>query len=233
MQLKPTFTSTAFILISFLFLHHVPAFGQIKKEERNVAAFNQLEINGAFTVVLTQGNKPAFSLKADQKIIPDIRHEVKAGKLKVWHTGSWKKNKDVTLYITVDNLTEIELSGAISLESANTLRSGSIDLDLSGACSGDLDMVVGELDMDVSGACSIDLKGSAKQAEIEVSGAVSLDAVAFKVQSMDIDLSGAGSARVFVTGQLKAEVSGTGSISYKGDPVVEKSVSGFGSIKPL
>jgi hypothetical protein len=60
-----------------------------------------------------------------------------------------------------------------------------------------------------------------------------VDALDLEVKKMDISLSGAGSAKVFVTGHLDASISGMGSIRYKGNPTVSKTDGSlFGSIKP-
>jgi hypothetical protein len=43
---------------------------------------------------------------------------------------------------------------------------------------------------------------------------------------------GSGSADVRVSGQLHAEVTGSGDITYSGNPTVEKRVSGSGEVSP-
>jgi hypothetical protein len=46
-----------------------------------------------------------------------------------------------------------------------------------------------------------------------------------------VEISGAGSAQVFASVRLNAEVSGAGSVDYKGGaPAVDQHVSGAGSV---
>ncbi|HSB01363.1 MAG TPA: DUF2807 domain-containing protein, partial [Anaerolineales bacterium] len=48
-----------------------------------------------------------------------------------------------------------------------------------------------------------------------------------------VNISGAGSATVWVDDNLTAQVSGAGSVSYYGSPEVTKQISGVGGVKHL
>jgi hypothetical protein len=55
-------------------------------------------------------------------------------------------------------------------------------------------------------------------------------AVDLESKEARIDVEGAGSAIVNVSGQLDAEVSGVGSVEYVGDPTVNQDVSEAGRV---
>jgi Putative auto-transporter adhesin, head GIN domain len=54
------------------------------------------------------------------------------------------------------------------------------------------------------------------------------------LENTKVDISGAGSAQVFASVKLDAEVSGAGSVTYKGNAVnVSQHVSGVGSVNKV
>ena len=83
----------------------------------------------------------------------------------------------------------------------------------------------------LSGADKAKLSGTCGAFSADLSGAASLNAVALKAKSAKVSVAGSGSAKVWASDSLAAEVSGVASISYYGKPAhVTQSVSGVGSI---
>lgn len=65
-----------------------------------------------------------------------------------------------------------------------------------------------------------------------MSGASKLDAENLKAENVSVDSSGASSATVFVTNELKADLSGATNVTYLGSPKnVQKKTSGASSVK--
>jgi hypothetical protein len=87
--------------------------------------------------------------------------------------------------------------------------------------------------LELSGASNAKLSGSAGRLEVTQSGASQLDAVDLDVSDLAIDLSGASTADVSVTGTISAGVSGASSLRYRGSPTfARREVSGASSIEP-
>jgi hypothetical protein len=68
---------------------------------------------------------------------------------------------------------------------------------------------------------------------VDISGLGSFQGGNLACQTADVNLSGVGSATVWVKSSLTASVSGTGSVKYYGSPSVQRQVSGLGSISSL
>ena len=78
----------------------------------------------------------------------------------------------------------------------------------------------------------MELYGMAESMDMDISGASHIDASDFEVKVCNADVSGASHGKVFVTGELSADVSGAASLKYKGDAVIKNhDVSGAGSLK--
>ena len=90
------------------------------------------------------------------------------------------------------------------------------------------------LECEFSGASSVKLRGKANKLDLDLSGAGSVNAYDLVANIVKSETSGAGSIRVNAKKEIYAEVSGVGSIRYKGNPtVVKTSKSGFGSIRKV
>lgn len=95
----------------------------------------------------------------------------------------------------------------------------------------DLGLEVTELEVQLAGAGLISLRGKANSQRLELSGAGNLSAFELESKACYIELSGFGSAQIFVTDNLEAEVSGVGNIRFKGDPRnIQREVTGLGDI---
>ncbi|HSG68712.1 MAG TPA: DUF2807 domain-containing protein, partial [Bacteroidales bacterium] len=59
--------------------------GKVVKQLRDVKGFNSLEVGGAFTVYLSQGDKESLTIEADENLLDLITTEVHGDRLEI-HT---------------------------------------------------------------------------------------------------------------------------------------------------
>ncbi|HHX53697.1 MAG TPA: DUF2807 domain-containing protein [Clostridiales bacterium] len=88
------------------------------------------------------------------------------------------------------------------------------------------------LTLDVNGAAEANLEGSSSALKANIDGAASLHAFPLQTETAEITINGAASAEVSVSGSLKAAINGAGDIKYKGEPQVEQTINGAGSVVP-
>ena len=224
-----------FVLISSFYscINTVDGDGNVVKEERTVTSFTKIDISGGFEVLINQGSQEKLELEVDENLLELIKTEAKNNTLFIKSDKSIGKAKSLKLYITVVNVDDIEVSGAVELTNKGTLEGENLEIEVSGAGDVNLKLDVEELKMDMSGASETTLSGKAHHFEIELSGAGELDAEKLKSRNVIIDISGAGSAIVNAKKTLNVEVSGAGSVKYKGNPKITKDISGAGSVKKL
>lgn len=115
---------------------------------------------------------------------------------------------------------------------ANVAGSGDIeckqlkaaDMDISVAGSGDLKIenaLVTSANASVAGSGTVKISGSADKANYSVAGSGDLYANDFKVQNISASVAGSGDIKCHAVEHLKARVSGSGTIGYKGDPELD------------
>jgi hypothetical protein len=206
--------------------------GNVIKQDRQLGSFSALDVGGAFKVFLTQGDKEAVTVEADENLMDVISTEVRGNTLVIKTTEDIRDSEALNIYLTFKDLDEMEISGACQLTGENKMKFDNLDMDCSGASDVELKLAASKLTMDFSGASQIELYGSAEAVDLDLSGASSYDGYDLEADIYFVDISGASHAKIFVNKELSAEVSGAAGLKYKGDPVIkEHDVSGAGSMK--
>jgi hypothetical protein len=123
---------------------------------------------------------------------------------------------------------DFDLSGASHIDIDN-MKTGDAILELSGASqvSGNIEMADGRFDL--SGASFLELEGSANDVSVEASGASHVRLPDFTVVDIEINLSGASSATVNVSGRLDCNLSGASKLDYTGNPILGRVSTSGGS----
>ena len=198
------------------------------KETHNLPAFKGIELGGAVQVFIRIGDGHEVVVVTKDDFHDKVELEVNGGVLDVEIDGpNWGKTPEVKLYITLEELHEIDAGGACTIKGKNTFSGNFLNIDLSGACTLELRTDVGLLDIDASGAANLKIAGNARKATVELSGACDLHAQDLMVEKASVDMSGASSARMHVTETISCDLSGASDLKLKGNPEFEfKEISG-------
>lgn len=209
--------------------------GKVATESRAVKNFQQVFSNLPGDLELKQGDRESLTITAEDNILPKIETRVVNGLLEL----TLKKNEDIQTNepIEVDlqlkNLNQLDLSGA-GMVKAPKLQTNRLAISSDGTTDIEIDFLqVKQLVLDFSGTGRIKLSGRADKQEVSLSGVGEYDASNLKTQNTEIELTGAGSARIWAENFLNVEVSGTGQVGYYGNPQLTEDVSGVGIIKHL
>jgi hypothetical protein len=232
MSIVSAIVLTVFILVSSCMVLGERGDGNVVKQERKVSTFDAIDVSGTFDIILSQGTAQSVIVEADDNLMKIIRTDVEGGKLIIDQKRPIQHANSLKVYITITSLKSIELSGAVDAITEGRLTLPELSIDGSGASDSKFDLDVQKLDVDCSGGSKLKFRGIAANAHMEVSGAVDLYAYDLVTDVFDLDISGAGKAQVNVNKELTVDISGAGTVRYKGAPAkVIENVSGAGSIK--
>jgi hypothetical protein len=153
----------------------------------------------------------------------------------------------------ITNVLDLDVSGSGSLQidaavsgdmEANVSGSGKIDVkgscqklesDISG--SGKVTAAIAAsqtIDVDISGSGKMEASGTAKEIKTEISGSGKVYASNLEVDRCNVRISGSGDVEINVKSELDANISGSGTVSYKGNPShVNGHSSGSGKVKKM
>ncbi len=91
-----------------------------------------------------------------------------------------------------------------------------------------------ELNGDMAGSNTIVLGGTVGIAEFSIAGSGTVRAFDCTMDELECKIAGSGDIEAFVVNKIKAEIAGSGSVKYKGDPQdIQKKVMGSGKIEKV
>ncbi len=211
--------------------------GEVVTIERNTGDYDEISVGGWFDVEIVDGKEGSLSLSGEENLLEYIITEVKDGKLVVkvekginLQPSSWFKG-GITVTIPVEEIRALSMSGSGDLEGKTVLRGKDMSARLSGSGDMDISIEAENLEVVVSGSGDMNLGGGAEYLKVQISG--SGDIHAYDLQANHVEALVSGSANIQVTAResLKARVSGSGDISYKGNPEkIDSKTSGSGDI---
>jgi len=180
---------------------------------------------------ITVGETESLTVTAGANQLTGLTSQVIDGTLILDNKAAAVANSHISYALTVPPLTTLELSGSGNANGVGVLTgdaqvsaTGSGEVSLSGL---DLSSVV----VDLSGSGNVQLAGTATSQHVTISGSGRYAASDLVSQQAQVQVSGSGDAQVNVTGQLTATVSGSGNITYSGNPTqVDRESSGSGEI---
>lgn len=199
----------------------------------NLRDFDQLEMGNAFDVRVRQSGQFSISVRGDRRDVQDLDVYVdRSGKL-VMKYRNWRVRRyDMEVDITMPTLTEIDFSGATTSTIEGFTNGRTLDVELSGASKSVIDSDWDRINVDLSGASDLVLHGQGLTIAGELSGASRVDAFDYPVDNVDLDLSGASTARVLVGKTLRVNASGGSTLRYRGTPELRSNISGGSTVKP-
>ncbi len=209
--------------------------GNVTTEQRAVTSFDEVDVEGSLDVYVIQGDIKPVRIEGDENLIQFIEVIQEGDKLTIRNKRGYnlRPSQDMKVYLTAPDYKNIDVSGACDIIAESKLNNDS-DLSLQVSGAGDIRM---ELDApkvraQVSGSGSVNLKGETKEFELRISGAGNAHCYDLLSENTSVDISGAGDADVYASVKLDAEVSGAGTVRYKGNAKqVNQQVNGAGSVK--
>lgn len=229
----------------FCAIFAITAFGQVTKKTLELPEFKSIYNNSSYTVYLKQTNKQEVNVEALTEIYEVTTFSVENGVLLINverkpdnpNKSVWAKIDDIKLnptqkiYVSVKNITELQVNGSGKIVSENSLSAPNLSLSIGGAGSMDLDIKGDQLKLEVSGSGKMALRGYATACEGVLSGSGSLNAFDCPLETTKIKVSGSGIAEINVSNTLEALVLGTGSVKHKGNTKnTTKKVYGSGTV---
>jgi hypothetical protein len=185
--------------------------GVRQKQKRDVAAFTSIAMDGAFDIDVVCQKPQSVEVEGDDNLLPLITTEISNNVLHIRSNRSYSVNDPIKVTISLPNLEGISTNGA-----------GKIDV------SG---LKNDKFEIDANGATTIRVAGETKLIDIDTNGAGKIYAQKLRATRGVVEAKGVARVDVKVTEQLDVTVSGPSHVTYLGDPVLNKTVHGPGSVE--
>ena len=180
-------------------------------QKREIKPFTSISTEGAFEIEVTCQKDPSLEVEGDDNVLELVTADVSGNVLRLKSTKNYSTSEPVRFKINVPNLEGLTVSGA-----------GRIEIK---------DMKNDRFEIDSNGAPNINVSGSTKAVDINSNGAAKIDTQNLHAARAVVESNGVSRIDLDVTEQLDVTVSGPSSVTYKGDPVVNKTVRGPGKVE--
>jgi hypothetical protein len=215
------FTSRkTYLLLALLFLVtgcHLRMHDEIKgsgvrlKQKREVVSFTTIATDGAFDIDVVSQKPQSLEIEGDDNLLSLITTEVSNNVLHIKSKGNFSVNDPIKLRISVPNLEKLAIDGAGKIEVSGLKND--------------------KFEINSDGATTIRVAGETRQLNIDTSGAGKIDARKLRATKGLVEARGVARVDVNVIEQLDVTVSGPSHVTYHGDPVLNKTIHGPGSVE--
>jgi hypothetical protein len=185
--------------------------GKREVQKREIGPFTTIRTEGAFNIDVVCQKDLSLEVEGDDNILPLVTAEVSNGTLYLKNNQSYSTSQPVTFRITAPNLEGLAVTGAgkIAIKGMNNEK----------------------FEIDSDGAPTIDVAGSTKLIDIDANGAGKIDAHNLEAARGVIESKGVCRVEVDIAEHLDVTVSGPSSVTYQGNPTVNKTINGPGKVE--
>ena len=210
--------------------------GKVTEEERSITAFESIEVYDRINIYITYAPELSLRVKAGENLQDLITTEVKNGNLLIENTNkcNWVRSlkKEIDVYISTPNLTNIEYYGAGQFVFENTFITESLFVNMWKA-SGDLNLNVecNKLELKShTGTGTITCEGTADDLVAFIRGNGFVDAIRTPAKTVLAVNENTGYVKVNAIETLNADIRGSGNIEYTGEPTINLNDMGKGEL---
>ena len=176
-----------------------------------MTGFSAIDLASALNAEIAIGATERVEISGDDNLVPLVATEVAGNRLAIDTRKRMRPKLPLVARITAQRLGALKVSGSSSV-ALHGVHDDHLTLDVSGSAVIRSDGAVGQLDIDVSG-----------------SGNVELDQLA--AERASVTVSGSANVVVAVSRALDVHISGSATVTYRGDPPdVKQDISGSGRL---
>jgi hypothetical protein len=189
-----------------------------QSENRSPGSFKGVKVAEGIDVYLKKGDKETLRVDVTGIKTSDVITEISGDYLKIHMKEGRYRDRTVKVYVTYVELNKLSASSASNIFAEGIIKAKQLAISASSAATIDIQLEVETLEVGASSAAELELRGKAKDVEIDASSAGEIDAYDLVSESVDVEVSSAGSAKVNVVKSINAHASSGGSIRFKGNP---------------
>jgi hypothetical protein len=183
--------------------------------------------NDNVTVYITVKDIEGISVAGSGDVIGETKIMARNLDLNVSGSGNMKVEIDASGDVEGD----VSGSGDLYIKG----RCASFESDVSGSGKVNLALnIANDADFGISGSGKIEASGTASRVKASISGSGKVFASNLETNSCEIRISGSGDIEINVKNEIDATISGSGTVSYKGNPnKINSHSSGSGKVRKM
>lgn len=202
-------------------------------QEKQLSAYDRIEVLGSYDVIFTDGEVGKIKIKAPDNILPLIQTEVSDGLLKIGAEKNRHKVKEpIIIYVPVDSrLKQVDIKGSADIYSEKNLETKTLNVGIYGSGDVRLQVEASSLALKIDGSGNIRVGGKTDNLSININGSGDVEVPNLKAEKAAISISGAGDVSAYVTEDVDISIVGSGDVIIKGNPKkIKQKINGSGRV---
>ena len=194
--------------------------GSVISIVKSVEPFNRLKIGGVFNVFLDQDKTEKVRIEAEQNIL-DLIQVYNDGKTLVIEYNSKtaiSKSAEVNLYITIDDLKELDLEIVGDVKTNNSLDLHKFLLTNNSVGNIDFALLCKKLTIINNSVGDLKLFGLVNKFTLDNNSVGNVEAFTLTAEKVIVENNSVGNIELNASYSIVIENNGVGNIKYKGDP---------------
>lgn len=208
--------------------------GPVITQKRSFASFTGVSNMVSADVMVTQGKQEDVRFEGEENILENLEAKVKGGVLYLEFKKNVRNYEKLKIYITIPEITKLEITGSGSFIGQNDWNVGDIELEIAGSGEIKARLNAKSVEAEIAGSGDINLSGSASNADFEIAGSGNIMGQDFQTENCKVEIAGSGDAKVHVAKKLNVEIAGSGNVFYKGNPTdLNTDIAGSGKLRKM
>lgn len=207
--------------------------GTLKTEDRPVGTVRRVSLATLGDLTITVGDKEALQVEAEDNLLPHIETTVESGELIIREAPDvdLKPTRSVRYRLAVTTLDALSTSSSGRIDAA-ALTASSLGVRISSGGDVNLEGLTGDkLDVAISSSGDLSIRGGkVKSQTVSLSSSGGYEAGDLRTEVAEVRISSSGSATIWVTNQLTADLGSSGNLRYYGTPQVTQKTSSSGKV---
>ena len=205
----------------------------IISQEKQLSAYDRIEVLGSYDVIFTDGEVGKIKIKAPNNILPLIQTEVSDGLLRI-DTGKnrYKVKEPIIIYVPVDSrLKQVVIKGSADIYTEKSLETKALEVDVYGSGDVRLQVEASSLALKIDGSGDIRVGGKTDNLSININGSGDVEVPNLKAEKAVININGSGDVSAYVTENVDISIAGSGDVTVKGNPKkIKRKINGSGRV---
>ena len=201
--------------------------------EKQLSAYDRIEVLGSYDVIFTDGEVGKIKIKAPDNILPLIQTEVSYGLLRI-DTGKsrYRVKEPIIIYVPVDSrLKQVVIKGSADIYTEKNLETKALEVDVYGSGDVRLQVDASSLALKIDDSGDIRVGGKTDNLSININGSGDVEVPNLKAEKAVIKVNGSGDVSAYVTEDLDVSITGSGDVTIKGNPKkVKRIINGSGRV---
>jgi len=227
--------------------------GNVVEETREVSGITGVDLATLGHLTIEVGDMESLRIEAEDNLMAYLETEVRNGQLRIETRDNvnLRNTRPINYYLTVTGLGTIVISSSgdiqapdleaerfsINISSSGDLEMGDLEaetLTVKISSSGDVTMGVlnaNTLEVDIGSSGNLTIAGGqVKTQNITISSSGNYTAQDLASEEAEVRLSSSGSATLWVHDHLRANLSSSGDLRYRGNPTVDATTDSSGDV---